>query len=763
MANRQPQPLSQRLSAAAVFLGLGAGLAQVVILRELLVLAGGNELSLGPAMACWLFWTAMGSLVLGKAAPKIRLPQVPLALILTGLAGAVSLILARLAPFFAGIQLGVVMGLGQGLVCSLAVLAPVGLAAGAGFPLILASASGAAGDKSRLLSWLYGVEALGSMAAGALFALILVHWLNPLEVVFGGALAMGLAASCLYHGRLRPWAAAWAALMVLGLIWAGPMDQSLRALQWRGRHLAAVTESPYAQLAATQNQGQINFFASGLWLFSYPDRATFERAALLPLLAAPKAQSALFIGGGASPVAELAARRGGLAKVTAVELDPWLVNFTARLLPKKERPPNLRLAYGDGRLFLQQAGQRYDLIVLNLPPPVTVQLNRFYSAEGFADLAGALTPKGVAVISLPGMEQTVGRLRAWQLNSILSAARLYFGQVLIMSGPELRLFLCPRPDTLPLDVKSWQKRLQERGWKGLAALRPDTLAQDLSPLRLAFLHASLKQAGDQPPNLDFKPRAFLFDSQLWGAWLGGRSNLAASLAKLRIKHLLWALLGLFLLSWAIKALFRKKALATGFELGQGIFITGLTAMALSVLLLMAYQILFGAVYVGLAFVLAGFMLGMAVAAMLAGPRLKNVRNPRAGLAVLSALLALACLANWGLINLLHKFQAGALWAWALLCLAAVDGGLTGAYFGLAGRAGLGPTSPSDAQKNNLAPVGGRLYGLDLAGGVLGALMPVVLLPTVGLGGALLVLAVLNLMALAGFLGRSRDRMTNGGL
>ena len=125
-------------------------------------------------------------------------------------------------------------------------------------------------------------------------------------------------------------------------------------------------------------------------------------------------------------MAETAARRGGLAEVTAVELDPWLVEFTRRLLPSNNRPPNMRLAYGDGRLFLQQAASSYDLIVLNLPPPVTMQLNRFYSAEGFADLAKALTPHGVAVISLPGMEQTVGRLRAWQLNSILSAARLSF-------------------------------------------------------------------------------------------------------------------------------------------------------------------------------------------------------------------------------------------------------------------------------------------------------------------------------------------------
>lgn len=46
--------------------GFSAGVAQVLLMRELMVLAYGNELSMGLLLACWLLAGALGSLV-GRA------------------------------------------------------------------------------------------------------------------------------------------------------------------------------------------------------------------------------------------------------------------------------------------------------------------------------------------------------------------------------------------------------------------------------------------------------------------------------------------------------------------------------------------------------------------------------------------------------------------------------------------------------------------------------------------------------------------------
>ncbi len=736
-----------RSAAAAVSVGLAAGLGQVVVLRELMVLAGGNELSLGLGLGGWLLWAAAGSFT--SSCLFNRPFRAALPLFLVGAGGGASLILARAAPSLLGLHLGVVPSWGQILTVSLIVLGPLGWADGAAFPLILAAGGQSRVTSPRLLAWLYGVEALGHTAAAALFALVLVKWLNPVAVVSGAALLGALVALKTASGRSRRLMLVWAAALIIACLLSKPADHSLRLCQWRGRDLAGFAESPYAQLVATRGQGQVDFFASGLWLFSQPNRERLERSAVLPLLARPEARRVLFIGGAAEGVAAEAARRGKPDEVLAVELDPWLVDFAARLLPEQTPPPGLSIKIGDGRVFLKKTDQRFDLIVLETPPPVTMQMNRFYSREGFAAMAKALRPAGVAALSLPGAESLIGPLQARWLGSILAAARTSFSEVAVMSGPELRLFLSNAP--LPEEPRMWQERLARRAWSDLTAVRPDTLEWEMNPLRLALLRAMIQQAGPQAPNSDLRPRALILDPQLWGAQLGGRSSLAESLAGLKPGHLWWPLLiaaGLF-----FAAATRPRFGPLGLFLG--VFTTGLTSMALSVLLLLAFQTLFGAVYVGLAVLLAGFMFGLAAAAVMIAWDLWPLKPGTMSLMILTGLLILACLATWALVALLLASKAGSLGALALVAAAVLDGGLTGAYFGSAGRVRLtsmraGTDSPPAPP---LAREGGKLYGLDLIGGLAGAILPMILVPTVGLGAALMILSLVNLIPLAGLAGR----------
>ena len=53
-----------------VLIGFTAAIAQVVLLRELLVVFYGNESSLGLMLGSWLFWTAAGSSLAGRLAAR---------------------------------------------------------------------------------------------------------------------------------------------------------------------------------------------------------------------------------------------------------------------------------------------------------------------------------------------------------------------------------------------------------------------------------------------------------------------------------------------------------------------------------------------------------------------------------------------------------------------------------------------------------------------------------------------------------------------
>jgi hypothetical protein len=54
----QPQGRVCAVSAALMLIGFSAVLGQIVLMRELMVVFNGNEISLGILLGAWLFWTA---------------------------------------------------------------------------------------------------------------------------------------------------------------------------------------------------------------------------------------------------------------------------------------------------------------------------------------------------------------------------------------------------------------------------------------------------------------------------------------------------------------------------------------------------------------------------------------------------------------------------------------------------------------------------------------------------------------------------------
>jgi pheromone shutdown protein TraB len=57
----QEKSLASSVRAALTLIGFSAVIGQIVLMRELIVVFNGNEISLGILLATWLFWTAAGS------------------------------------------------------------------------------------------------------------------------------------------------------------------------------------------------------------------------------------------------------------------------------------------------------------------------------------------------------------------------------------------------------------------------------------------------------------------------------------------------------------------------------------------------------------------------------------------------------------------------------------------------------------------------------------------------------------------------------
>ena len=713
-------------------LGLSEGVAQVVLLREVITYAGGNELSFSVALAVWLLWTALGSLTaarLVKNRPFVSLTPV---LLFSGFSGLAALGCALLLPGMMGFSPGFSPGLASALAYCLICLAPAGLMGGAHYPLLLSSLEKLKRDPSGLAR-LYGLESLGGALAGLLFGLLLVWIMEPWSIMVAVAALCGVTA-LLTPGRGRiPALLCLAALLPLA-IWADSGGAWLKERQWQGRGLEAWSDSPYAQLILTSRAEQKNFFASGAWLFSQPDQLTLERRALAPLLAAPRMpEQILFIGGGASGEAAQAIKWSGSAKVVAVELDPWLVELAGR---SSEVIKGLELVYGDGRVYMSQTSKRFDLAVASLPPPSTIQLNRYYSREGLAAMGRILKPGGAAVLRLPGVPHLLGPLEARRIRSILDAARPVFPGLVLYSGEELFICLYKNPVQASDQAQIWLARFNRYGWQDAVGVRPDTIFSALDPRRTAFLLDQTSQAPPGPANGDYLPRALLFDPDIWGVKLGGLSAPAHWLAEMNPHWFFWKLVQALVLLLLAALLVQRRIRSSVPALLSGVAVSGFSCMAGSLLLLVIYQVVLGAVYLGLALVLAAFMAGLGLAA-LAG------QKGRPKLFWLAALHLALALLGLGLGLIAHMLPTGSA-PWPLYGLSCGLGIAGGVYFAWAGRLAL--KSQSGTIAGGLAGQGGRLYGLDLLGGMLGALLPAVLLPTVGLDGALGLFLLVNLTA-----------------
>jgi hypothetical protein len=129
---------------------------------------------------------------------------------------------------------------------------------------------------------------------------------------------------------------------------------------------------------------------------------------LFPYRSLPR-QHALIIGSGGG-LDVLLALRGGAQRITAVEVNPDVLRAVERFVPSARNvyhTPHVEVVRSEGRLFVRQTSQTFDLIVLPLVYTGAAQrqagsLAETYvlTTEAFQDYLAHLTPQGRLVIQV---------------------------------------------------------------------------------------------------------------------------------------------------------------------------------------------------------------------------------------------------------------------------------------------------------------------------------------------------------------------------
>lgn len=744
----------KRFAVAWSIMGFTSLVGQVVLLRELLVVFYGNEASLGIMLACWLFWVGVGSLFIGRVVLNIKdkmrafvLSQIFMALFIP-----ISILLVRISKITLGISPGEIIGLFPMMFISFFLLAPfcsiLGFLFALSCRLFMPENKQAAGYIGRV----YVYEAIGATLGGALFSYFLIRFFHPFLIVwFVSTLnicsALSIAASKRYFTN-RFAAVALLLLLVVDLFLGIPVVNRLQRLsvewQWPGFTVRSSRDSIYGNITVNERAGQLSIFENGLLMFANPDRFSAEESVHFALLEHPHPKHVLLIGGGVSGALREILKHP-VEDVTYVELDPLIIEMSKRYIFATELKlddPRVSIHHIDGRLFMKQAQKQYDVIIVNLPEPYTTQLNRFYTVEFYQEAKDILSPDGILSFRVTSAENYINDELGQLLASFYQTLNRVFEDVVMLPGNTNIFLACSKKGILTDESDVLMDRLRQR------SIETQYIQEYYLPFRLVderidYLNNRIGEAKSVKINTDFHPISSFYDMVHWTTQF--RTNLPSILRLLGSLTLSWILIPLGALSlvifvWSLRSVALRRA-----SLLIAVGVTGALEIIFEVVILLAFQVLYGFVYARVGIILMGFMVGLTAGGMWMTRCVERSNVSMGSFLKIQGALGVYPILLIGVFKALSvsRGEAGEFISTEILFpfMTAVGGFLGGMQFPLANKLYI-------EQKGRVGHVGGMSYGIDVLGSSLGALLAgSILIPVLGIWSTCIILACLSFCTL----------------
>ncbi|MFA5815269.1 MAG: hypothetical protein WC865_06585 [Bacteroidales bacterium] len=638
---------------------------QTFMIRELLALFQGNELMLSLIMFLWLLITGTGALTGNRAGAVIsseprenQSKSILLVLTLIILPFfSIPLMYYCKSLFFApGIEAGPVAFTGFLLL----ILTPFCFLNGFAFTFITRLLQSSGLNIRKAYAW----ESIGGATAGLICTIAILT------------------------GILTPPAGRW-----------------IEKLFHPNEEIIATRSGPSGRLTITRSGDQVNIFENGILAQSSGNTLVCEEMAHFAMIQHPNPRNVLVIGGLLSGI-NLELVKYPCNRIDLAEPDPQIFRLAERLNLIQESIPPLRYIKKTLSVWINHSDIQYDIILVMLPGPQNLSLNRFYTAEFFNRLKNCLASGGIVSVMLPGTANYVSGEAIAAIGPVINAMRKSFSQALLFPGENN--YLIAGSTMLSTDILS---ELKSRNIPTLY-ISVGYFDEDLFKARMEEL--SRVMGSESTVNTDLKPRAY-FGQIAW--WLGH--------FPVRIS---WPLV-------AILAILVVSGLVSGHSAFSGMFIMGAGASGIEIILLFLIQITAGSLYLFTGLLLASFMAGLALGSIRTFSGRPGKFASSSTFILLAFTMVTALLA--GLAIWMTKSGNLILIKTALIIiLTFVTALLTGLFF-----AHLTKIMPDPISN-------GKLYVYDLMGAAFGALVyPMVVIPIFGLLPAIGIISVSGVLIL----------------
>ena len=553
--------------------GVASVVTQLLTIREFLSLLNGNEFVIALILFNWLFVGGIGTLL---ARPFERRGSVAkLCWLSTGLAimAPVQLIAIRKIHdllFVAGSSIGFYPTFAY----TFFLTAPYALLIGFVLPYSLIVIRNHFPEYSGTRIYIF--DNIGDISGGALFSFLLVYFATPFQAVLISHLPLIYVLyrlyAAAYKDRLTP---VLGTILSLGVL-VGALSAELPTLSPAVGDLAYYQETPYGRIQLIKDREQYTLFRNGRPVFGSQNLNAVEEIIHYPLSQVESVDHILMIS--AENQMMLEARKYHPKSIDYLEIDPALtqVEFEFGLL---EKFPEMHVIHMDGRQYLQKTDKQYDAIILNLPEPDNFQINRFFTDRFFDITRQRLTDDGVLSFSVKGYDSYISDTELQKVSSIYRTVRQIFSHVLLIPGSRI-FFLC---SDKPL-ITDIPKRLERKSIS--TSYISGYYYGDIPREKIERLNQQL--ISDVPVNTDFSPHLVRILLDEW--FLIFTVSPAFFVMILGLINIFY----LFCIS-------REEFV---------LYTTGFFTMGAEILVIFAFQIFFGYIYLQLGLIITVFLAGL---------------------------------------------------------------------------------------------------------------------------------------------------------
>jgi len=741
-------------------MGLSGIVAQIILLRELLVSFLGNELTLGIILANWLILEAVGSFVIGKSVEKAKrkLDLYVLFQLFFSIALPFTIYLSRVFKNILVATPGEAVGFAQVFYSSFLILLPVAIPHGALFTYGCKNYSLYFRGDASSIGKVYVLETIGSIVGGLLLTFFLIQRFHSFEIAFLVSLTNTLISIfLLWPGSTQTsvrfrnilWSLSIFLTLLFSCILFSPLSNKIHFSaihnQWRGLHVLHNENSIYGNITVTKRGEQFTFFTDGIPSITtpVPDIASIEDLVHFSMLFHERPESILILSGGAGGMIHEILKYP-VRRVDYVELDPLLLKliekYSTPLTQSELSDKKVKIHYTDGRFFVKRTKARFDIIFIGLSAPQELQTNRLFSFEFFSIAKDKMNQDGIIVLTLPGsLTYISAELR--DLNGcILDTLKSVYRHVKIIPG-DMNLYFASDSEKLErVTSEEMIKRLEERKIK-TSLFTNAYIEYRLHERRLKWFFQSMKRKGTHI-NSDFHPLGVFFNLSYWNAlfspylvgifkWIEGLS--------LKLIIVVIAVLTLFL-----GVIFIKRPKTFKHSLPYAIFTSGFGGMIFDLAIIFTFQTLYGYLYYQLGLLVTIFMVGVAFSSFYITQRLDKIKKDTFLFLITElCFICFAILLPFVFLIPSQYIEKQAVYVFLyiiFLTMSFLSGVLIGFQFPLATKIHLSISS----REGSLGHTAGLLYGADLLGGYFGGLIGgVLLLPILGLKESCFILAMIK--------------------